>query len=207
MRMKLYLSALLAAFSGYTATQCNAAITLTMAENAGTVVTFWSGSVNTGGLGTPTTFSQAPGLVRGQFNLWTAAGETGLYDSYFVPGIVTFNFNAPGGFAIPGVGTGDSVGMQENAPFISLPRNYVSDTPISGSSTAVGTFASLGIIDGVTSTATWDAGAAGIQTITFVTDIDAPVPPTSVVPEPSTLAVWSLLALAFGGLSINRRRK
>ena len=90
------------------------------------------------------------------------------------------------------------MGMQNASAFIILPKDYVDDTPISGTITAAGTFASLGIKDGITSTASWDAGVAGIQTMTFITN--------AAIPEPSALLYGVLISGVVGCVYHVKRR-
>lgn len=187
--------------------KAHADLVLTMYENSGNVVTSWSGDVHTDLLPAASPFGVTAGQVRGQFNLWFGFGNESTVDLIRVDSAtgVTFDFTnpSPSFFAFVGTPTGVSIGMQansSNAGFLFLPENYVSGSQISGSSTIAGTFASLNIQDGVTSTATWNSAVDGVQTMTFITDADFVS-----VPEPTSCALFTL---AFGsGVALRRRRK
>lgn len=173
----------------------SAAINFVMGESGNDIRMEWSGSVNTTGLGTPDPLSVTSGQTRAQFNLWSAQGGDNAADIYSLSGSgVNFNFTNPATsfWNVTGIGTGGSIGIQTNTStsgFITLPENYVSDSQVNGSLILENTsFASLGVIDGVTSTASWNFGF-GLQEIIMETDRDAflteEVPEE--VPEPSTI--------------------
>ncbi|MDY7007637.1 MAG: PEP-CTERM sorting domain-containing protein [Cyanobacteriota bacterium] len=190
----------------------SAAINFVMGESGNDIRMEWTGSVNTNGLGTPNPFPVTSGQTRAQFNLWSANGGDNAADVYFVSG-VNFNFTNPATsfWDVTGIGTGGSIGIQSNGPtsgFITLPENYVSDTQVNGSLILANTsFASLGVIDGVTSSVSWDFGF-GLQEIIMETDRDA-FPTGEMpedVPEPSTI-LGTLIAGGIGIALKNKRRQ
>lgn len=167
----------------------SASIMLVMGESGSDIRVEWSGSVDTTGLSFVTPFTGTAEQTRGQFNLWLATGSNANSDVYGGASLA-FNNPATSFFNLVGTGTGPSIGMQTGSS-VFLPENYVSNSFISGILTISGTdFATAGILDGITSTATWDAGAAGTQTISFVTDQDAFPSSSSSVPVPATGALF-----------------
>ena len=186
----------------------NAAIVVTMGESGDNILIQWSGSVDTNGLsGLFVPPASTPGQTRAQFNLWFVRGNETNRDVYSGGTNLTFNFTNPATsfWNTFGTGSGGSVGIQANSStsgFITLPENYTSNTLISGSLTLFNTdFATLGVIDGVTSTASWDAGVTGIQEIVFETDRLAF--PAQSTPESSTI----LSLLTIGGIALGASTK
>ena len=99
----------------------------------------------------------------------------------------------------PVSGSGDLVGVDGFVEDLAVPAGYVSDSPLSDTSTYVSqTFSSLGATPG---TYKWTWGTGANQNFTLVIG--------TVVPEPST---WAMMLLGFAGLgflglrSAGRRR-
>jgi len=109
----------------------------------------------------------------------------------------------PGNFTLASEATGDIVGIEGNpqsnsfnVPILIVPRGYMSDAPLAGSSTYHNeTFSSLGVTP---DTYAWRWGSAANQNFTL--DIVAP----AAVPEPMSL---SLFGLGLAGLALARRRR
>ena len=94
-----------------------------------------------------------------------------------------------GGAKGASVGSGSFFGVLGVLGFIEVPLDYVSGTPLSGSSTWDGqTLASLGLTPG-TYVYSWGTGA----------DADSLTVNIEGVPEPST---WAMMVLGFAGLSL-----
>jgi PEP-CTERM motif len=93
-----------------------------------------------------------------------------------------------GGQTFASSGSGDFVGISNFDATVLVPHGYVSDSPLSDTSTYDNqTFASLGVTPGVYES-TWGAGAN--QNFTLVIG-------ASPVPEPST---WAMMLIGFAGL-------
>jgi hypothetical protein len=91
-----------------------------------------------------------------------------------------------GGTSFPSSGGGDLVGIQAVVHALFVPTGYVSDTPLSGTTTYDGqTFSSLGATPG---TYKWTWGSGANQNFTLV---------VGTVPESST---WAMMLLGFAGL-------
>jgi hypothetical protein len=104
------------------------------------------------------------------------------------------NFSGPGGFGSGGPtnassGSGDFVGIVSGSGFLNVPAGYLSDSPLSDTSTYLSqTFGSLGVTPG---TYEWTWGSGANQNFTLVIG--------TVVPEPST---WAMMLLGFAGLGL-----
>ena len=107
-------------------------------------------------------------------------------------------FGSGGRSAIGSMQTGDAFRVQLRAADLielSLPQNYVSNTPLSGSMVFAGSFLSLGI----DATTTAFVSLPGSQQIRYVFE-----PYTAAIPVPATLP---LLASALGMILVRRRRR
>jgi hypothetical protein len=93
------------------------------------------------------------------------------------------------------VATPEALSRSLRAPlFLGVPSGYVSDSPLSETSTYLSqTFSSLGVTPG---TYKWTWGSGANQNFTLVVE--------SAVPEPST---WAMLLLGFAGLGYAGYRK
>jgi hypothetical protein len=93
-----------------------------------------------------------------------------------------------GGESFPSSGSGDFVGVEQGF-FLIVPTGYVSDSPLSDTSTYLSqTFSSLGATPG---TYKWKGGSGANQNFTLVIG--------TVVPEPST---WAMMLFGFVGLGL-----
>jgi hypothetical protein len=98
------------------------------------------------------------------------------------------HINQAGGASVSG--SGDAVGISGSVEDLFVPVGYVSDSPLSGTSTFNGTFSSLGATPG---TYKWTWGSGPNQNFTLQ------VGPVVVTPEPST---WAMMLLGFAGLGL-----
>ena len=170
-----------------------AAVYILFTESAGNVVTTGSGTINLDGLnyigpafGVSATIEPVSGVVRVGYPLGNDYEVYG-YGSPVSP-------MGSGGNIYPDSGSGDSFGVSGVSGLVVVPYEYVSNTPLSGTSTWNNkTFSSLGLTPG-TYTYSWGSGA----TADSVTVQIGPV-----VPEPGSAA---LAGLADIGL-MRRRRK
>ena len=136
-------------------------------------------------------FPSGPGLLVGAAGMQAADD----YQSIFGPG----SFGT-GGFAMATSGSGQRFGLNALSPtqlLLNVPRDYVSGTALSSTSTYVGkTFASLGLTPG-TYRYTWGTEAtADSMTILVV---------ARAVPEPASLSLALLGGLFWIGCGVRRR--
>jgi hypothetical protein len=112
--------------------------------------------------------------------------------------LASLHFTGPakfgsGGDIVASSGSGDPVGIFRSSSELDVPAGYVSDSPLSDTSTYSGeTFSSLGATPG---TYKWTWGTGANQNFTLV--IGTAVGTT--VPEPST---WAMMLLGFVGLGL-----
>jgi len=142
----------------------HAAVTVNFVESGGNVVATANGTINTAGLTLSGTITSTGGFVRGTgltinpteaFSVGSA-GVNDVYQNSFTSSSLPFS---AGSVFSASSSTGTSFGY---ASFFNgvlyVPQGYVSNAPISGSSTWGGhTFASLGLIPG-TYVVTWGSG-------------------------------------------------
>lgn len=185
---------------GLFSSAADAAIVFTVGERGDDVYAEWSGSVSLEGLSGSSSGTRSAGILVANSEDWIGTGAGGATDFY--PGVSITSTGAWTG-QLNGVGAGDILGFtNSDSVGLYITRGYASNGALFGSVTiASSTFASLGITDGVTSTVSWNAGAAGAQAVTFQTDRDAfPAP----VPAPAPIA---LLGLGLTGLLLACRRR
>ena len=182
------------------APNAQAAFVATMTEVGPNVVVTGSGTINLAGL------SVNPSFVDGNppSAVWPSNGTILLgpppftLADFYVPFSGPSSFG-PGGVTVPSSsGTGDRVGIRQDINVIVVPFGYVSNSPLSTSSTYDGaTFASLGVIPG---TYVWTLGN-GRAADSFTLDITDHVVAT---PEPASLALFATGLIA---LTLKRRRE
>jgi hypothetical protein len=166
--------------------------TVTLEQEGNNVVATGSGTVDLTGLSLGGPLFNNDGFMHPNDGVLDIGGAS-TEDYYIsISGPVRFG---SGGSTDASTYTGDPVGITAVNSWITLPTNYVSDTPLSGSATwDNATLASLEVTPG-TYTWTWDNGANS-----YVLDIESP----ATVPEPSSLLLVGT-ALLFG-LWVARRR-
>jgi PEP-CTERM motif len=182
---------------GLSALSAQAGYVVDLTQQGSNVVATGSGPIDLTGL----TFDTSP--LAGTFIFPAlgaiATGITATADLY--AGITgPANFGS-GSDNFPISGSGDHVGVDGFVDELEVPHGYVSDSPLSDTSTYLSqTFSSLGATPG---TYTWTWGTGANQNFTLVIGAAA-------VPEPST---WAMMLLGFAGLgfmgyqSAGRRRR
>jgi PEP-CTERM motif len=162
----------------------NGAIDLTGLEFVAAFPTIEAGQLNPSGVDplNPAIKGGSGGMIIG----------SGVEDQYFAPAITEpANFGS-GGVTLSSSDTGDPVDIA--SPFLGVPHGYVSDSPLSDTSTYLSqTLSSLGVTPG---TYEWTWGSGANQNFTL--EIGA------AVPEAST---WAMMALGFGLLGLVSYRK
>ena len=175
-------------------TRAHAVFTLTLSQTGGNVTITGSGTLNTTALS-----FLASGSFAGQFAPASALLVSGPTTAVAVKGLgggltgpTTFGI---GGSNVASSGTGTIVGILGSQNELIVPTTYVSGTALTTSSTYNGaTFASLNFTPG-TYTYTWGTGA---NTDSLVV--------TSVVPEPTTWALFIAGSLSLLAVAFQRRR-
>lgn len=184
---------------------CSAAradILITFSDNGTLTTATITGSVDLGALGTPTASSSfQPTRV-----LWPINGAftnaTSLIERYNGTTFTSVTGYGTGGYAVTtGVGSsisGDTFSFYASAGQLAVDSTYVSNSPLNGSMTLVGTISSLGInpFTQYSFSRSIGGGTGVLQTITLQT--------VSAVPEPSAFV---LMGLGVAGLALSRRRK
>jgi hypothetical protein len=172
-----------------------AGLVFTMDQVGSDVVVTASGTVNTAGLTKTTETAPNVGSIWPSTGLLWIAGSaatgagTDIYESIIGPA----SFGG-GGVALATSGSGDEVVLDASGT-LSVPKDYISGTAISGTMTFAGTtIAALGATPG-TYTWTWGSGP------------DADFATLNVVPEPGSLALFGLSALGVGLIAYRRRKK
>lgn len=160
----------------------------------GTVTLSYSGQINTAGLflvqgGATTASSMQP--ISGQIMKGPAT------DTFFTSSTSGFQQFGSGALVFPTSQTGSAINTNFGSPaLLGLPPGYASGTPITGSMTFAGTFASLGITDNMSYTFSWGAGGAGSSVTLNV----------RTVPEPATMGIFAIGSVV-SGFAYRRRVK
>lgn len=182
---------------GFFTPSAQAGYVVTLTQQGSNVVASGSGAINLTGL----SFFNSPhnpGLVYPSAGAVVTGPISASEDAY--TGFTGPTSFGSGGLTAASSGSGDLVGIVGNpgalgASLLFVPVGYVSDNPLSDTSTYSGqTFASLGATPGIY---TWTWGTETNQNFTL--DIGVPVP------EPSSLLLLAP-ALGFLGLLAARRR-
>jgi PEP-CTERM motif len=183
------------ALGAFAAPSAQAGYVVTLEEVGSNVVATGSGPIDLTGLtlasSDETTFSQMfPGLsviITGT----TSVAPVDVYGGTSGP----LSFGS-GSLSNASSGSGDIVGISNDATALAVPLGYVSGSPLSDTSTYdSATFATLGVTPGVYEW-TWGAGANQ----NFTLDIESG---GGAVPEPST---WAMMLIGFAGLGYASHR-
>ncbi len=186
---------------------CSAAradILITFSDNGTLTTATITGSVDLGPLGTPTAPNAfQPTRQLSPINGWftNATSQVKRYDSTSFSSASGTGYGTGGSAVTTGVGSsisGDTFGFAVSTGQLAIDSRYISNSPLNGSMTLVGTIASLGInpFTQYAFSRSTGGGTGVSQTITLQT--------VSVVPEPSAFA---LMGLGVAGLALWRRRK
>ncbi|TWU57068.1 hypothetical protein Poly51_29890 [Rubripirellula tenax] len=166
-----------------------AAILIQMQETAGNVVFAYSGSLDVSGVGSPGLSFSFGGITPSGGDI-SLASPGGTATEIYSAAIATSQIFGSGGRAPGSQFLGDPLSVSSSA--ITMPRNYVNNSQISGSLTFQGqTFNSLGV-DNVSAPYVWTVNGSG-DTITL-----------SAVPEPSSIAACFLL---IGWFAVRHKRR
>jgi hypothetical protein len=182
---------------GLSAPPARAGYVVDLTQQGSDVVATGSGPIDLTGLSFFESRQEAAGLLPAINFVDTGPVNTGVVHVYL--GITGPSNFGSGGFTAASSGSGDRVGIGNDGKVLFVPLNYVSDSPLSDTSTYDNqTFTSLGATPG---TYKWTWGTGPNQNFTLVIG--------TVVPEPST---WAMMLLGFAGLgfvgyrSAGRRR-
>jgi PEP-CTERM motif len=182
-------TAAILALGAFAAPSAQAGYVLTLEEVGSNVVATGSGSIDLTGL----TFALAgehvfPQMSPGLAEIFTGATNLAPVDVYGgTSGPSSFG---SGSQTLASSGSGDIVGISNESTALAVPSGYVSDSPLSDTSTyANQTFATLGVTPGVYE---WAWGAGANQNFTLHFELGA-----GAVPEPST---WAMMLIGFAGL-------
>ncbi len=165
-------------------------------ETGPDVVITFSGSANTSGLAAPGDGVSSPALRTTGWGFGTSTTNVptsrfaGIVNppTYFYTGTLSLT---------PNSGSGDRLGLLPTLNILVLPRNYVSGTQLSGTSTFTNaTLQSLNMTPGVYTT-TWGSGANADSLIMNVG--------VTAVPEPSSLVLLSVGAVGLFARRLRRR--
>jgi hypothetical protein len=172
---------------GLSAPSAQAGYVVDLTQQGPNVVATGSGPIDLTGLTRLAgILSEAPRLFPSGPNVITGPTSGPLLDGYGgVNGPTNFG---SGPETIANSGSGDFVGLFFDGE-LDVPHGYVSDSPLSGTSTYLSqTFSSLGATPG---TYKWTWGTGANQNFTLVVG--------TVVPEPTT---WAMMLLGFAGLGL-----
>jgi hypothetical protein len=182
--------------AAWPASAARAGVIITISEVGSDVVVSGSGILNLAGLGSP----QAIG-TKAELDPSIAialVGPPGIAGADLFDGITGPSSFGSGGPMFPDSGTGMTFGVQAARNELLVPINYVSNDPLSGTSTYSGqTLAGLGLTPG-THRWTWGSGANA----DFL-EVDIPGAP---VPEPSSL-ILAAMGIGVVGCCIAIRRR
>ncbi len=186
----LMLALVMAAFAPAAA---DASLILNLNQVGANTILTYSGQINTTGLTLIGPVATTASITPNQGILQNATST-----NYFLTGSSSGSQNfGTGGAATAVSSSGSPIYVNFSAPsLIGLPAGYASGSPLTGSLTFVGTFATLGITDNTTYTFSWGGGGAGSSVTLNVTS----------VPEPATMGVLAI-GSAVGGFSYRRRVK
>ena len=172
---------------GLSAPSAQAGYVVDLTQVGSNVVATGSGPIDLTGLSFFESRQEAAGLLPSTNFVNTGPGSVVVIHAY--TGITGPSNFGSGGFTAASSGSGDLVGIDNDGKVLFVPLDYVSDSPLSDTSTYDGqTFSSLGVTPG---TYKWTWGSGANQNFTLVIG--------AVVPEPST---WAMMLIGFAGLGL-----
>lgn len=149
--------------------RADAAAVIKITEVGGNVVVSAAGSLNTEALTFSETSNSAAGIDSTSSFLEVSTGPTDIYTS--ISGPSSFG---TGSFTFPSSGSGNRFGIRVGVAGLSVPKDYVSGTPLSGTSTFNNkTFAQLGLTPGFY---IWTWGSGGTADSLSIKVVDVPTP-------------------------------
>ncbi len=176
----------------------HAEFVMSISQVGSDVIGVGSGSIDTLGLTFPVSLQGPAFLSSDQANVSLGPPANTLESLYLAGASGPSSFGVSTQYTIASSGNGDRVGINGSDGVISVPKGYVSGTPLSGTSTfSDQSFASLGLTSG---TYTYNCGI-GAHVDSILIDVG-----TASVPEPSSL-VLSCFAVAGAMVFRGRRQK
>jgi PEP-CTERM motif len=174
---------------GLSAQSAQAGYVVDLTQVGGNVVATGSGAIDLTGLHSDGSGTTTAGLIARDGQIGTGPAFPAFPAVDFYLGIGTAPSFGSGDFTLASSGSGDLVEISNLDGGLAVPTGYVSDTPLSDTSTYDGaTFASLGVTPGRYK---WTWGSGADQNLTLVIG--------TVVPEPST---WAMMLLGFAVLGL-----
>jgi hypothetical protein len=171
---------------GLSAPPAQAGYVVDLAQQGPNVVATGSGPIDLTGLSV-TEVGPQPGAIDPLLAIIQTGAGADVVEAY--TGVIGPASFGSGGTTFADSGSGDLVGVDTVFGFLLVPRGYVSDSPLSDTSTYNNqTFSSLGVTPG---TYKWTWGDGANQNFTLVIG--------TAVPEPST---WAMMLLGFAGLGL-----
>jgi hypothetical protein len=196
MRQNLILAAIGSALLILAVRPARAEITITITQDGPNVDATGSGSIDLTGLTFAFTSHPLQGVLPSVAFIQVGPSNTAFMDVYV--GATGPSSFGPAGFTPASTVSGDVMNVEGTTGNIAVPTGYVSGTSLSGESVFDNaTISSLGLLPG-TYTYTWDGGGPDHTLVVQV---------GSVVPEPSTLGVGALGAVAFIAYVRSRHRR
>jgi hypothetical protein len=172
---------------GLSAPPARAGYVVDLTQQGSNVLATGSGAIDLTGLSFFESRQEAAGLLPSINFEDTGPVNTGVVHVY--SGITGPSNFGSGGFTAASSGSGDRVGIDNDGKVLFVPLDYVSDSPLSDTSTYLSqTFGSLGVTPG---TYEWTWGSGANQNFTLVI--------RTAVPEPS---IWGMMLLGFAGLGL-----
>lgn len=193
----LVLSLVVAAFAPVVA-QAGLIINLVEQSN-GTLLFTYSGAINLASLGSPVVanYNQGSAMLSPSQGFIRLGSLVDLYATG--SSSPTSTFGSGGAIAPTSVEVGSSAfSVDFVAKTISVPTGYISSSPIAGSATFSGSFASNGINPG---TYVYSWGSSTTESVTLNAT------PASPVPEPATLWIFAIGTAVSSMVGRNRARK
>ncbi len=193
------LRSLFVALGVLAATSANASVVVNIYEDAGNVVTTYSGTLDLGGVSVSTGLGIGPDQLRPAYPAYYRLG--GAYVGFGGAAGSGASWIGGTGLIAASSASGDLFGFRGDVNVVYFGAGYISGSLISGGMTFAGaTLASLNMVEGIYNNLfTWGSGS-NADSISMVISKTAPSP----VPLPAGLP---LLIAGLGAIGLIRRRK